>query len=400
MMLLALLLAAVAANPGLLGAVPADLRQDHGGFMKSAEWATRVAADKRWRVHLPRNLAAAVDAAVAVAVQGGDAAVLAEARARGAEAEHSARLLADRARADASASGGGSRRLDARAGRGGGGGGGGSATPFKGPMPRAVRLDLRERVRRLIVGSYDDYMQHAFPAAELRPLSCDGGEFVLVNVSLVTLVDGLDTIAVVGNASAFYRGVALVEAHSREAKRWQGKSKGRGLFSDDVTVSVFETTIRLIGGLLAAHLLAVHPEWWAAHLGSARDAARTYGGALLQVARELGERLLPAFDTPTGIPVGSINLRRGVSADETMVASLAGAGSLALEMTMLSHLTGDDRFGCAARSALLALFLRRHEETGLLGKHVDAANGAWVEENSGIGSTADSFCEFRHARFG
>ena len=83
-------------------------------------------------------------------------------------------------------------------------------------------------------------------------------------------------------------------------------------------------------------------------------ATRRYDGGLLVLAKDLGERLLPAFDTPTGIPVGSINLRYGVSPDETPAASLAGAGSLSLEFTMLSHLTGDPRFGCAARGALLA----------------------------------------------
>jgi mannosidase alpha-like ER degradation enhancer 2 len=112
------------------------------------------------------------------------------------------------------------------------------------------------------------------------------------------------------------------------------------------------------------------------------------------LAIDLGERLLPAFDTPTGIPFGSINLRRGVDPTETPVASLAGAGSLALEMQMLSHLSGDPRFGCAARAALLALFVRRSPRTGLLGKHIDVASGAFTEDNAGIGSTADSFYEY------
>ena len=103
---------------------------------------------------------------------------------------------------------------------------------------------------------------------------------------------------------------------------------------------------------------------------------------------------MPAFNTPTGIPFGSINLRRGVHPNETTIASLAGAGSLALEMQMLSHLTGDARFGCAARGALIALFVRRSDRTGLLGKHIDVVSGAFTEENAGIGSTADSFYEY------
>eukprot|EP00897_Mesotaenium_endlicherianum_P005501 jgi/Mesen1/497/ME000104S10588 len=44
-----------------------------------------------------------------------------------------------------------------------------------------------------------------------------------------------------------------------------------------------------------------------------------YDGELLRLAEDLGHRLLPAFDTPTGIPYGSINLKHGVAHDETTV---------------------------------------------------------------------------------
>ena len=72
------------------------------------------------------------------------------------------------------------------------------------------RLAMRDRVGALIRRSHDAYMTHAFPAAELKPRSCTGGEFVLVNISLVTLVDSLDTLAIVGNASEFDRCVDIV----------------------------------------------------------------------------------------------------------------------------------------------------------------------------------------------
>lgn len=53
-------------------------------------------------------------------------------------------------------------------------------------------------------------MQHAFPQAELRPLSCGGGPFELVKIPLVTLVDTLDTLVVLGNFSEFRRAVHVV----------------------------------------------------------------------------------------------------------------------------------------------------------------------------------------------
>lgn len=45
-----------------------------------------------------------------------------------------------------------------------------------------------------------------------------------------------------------------------------------------------------------------------------------------------------------GIPYGTVNLNRGVPDGETTVSSLAGAGSLSVEFSVLSALTGDGVF--------------------------------------------------------
>lgn len=77
-----------------------------------------------------------------------------------------------------------------------------------------------------------------------------------------------------------------------------------------MNVSVFETTIRVLGGLLSAHLLATDPSlgiYNASHF--LRDEGSGYHGELLGLATDLGSRLLPAFNTKTGIPYGTVNLR-------------------------------------------------------------------------------------------
>ena len=51
-----------------------------------------------------------------------------------------------------------------------------------------------------------------------------------------------------------------------------------------------------------------------------------YDGSLLALAEDLARRLLPAFDTPTGIPYGTVNLRYGVPVNESQFTCLAGAG--------------------------------------------------------------------------
>ena len=88
--------------------------------------------------------------------------------------------------------------------------------------------------------AYDGYLRHAYPYDELRPLSCDGvdtwGSYSL------TLIDALDTLAIMGNYTEFRRVYKLLSK--------------RNDFDANINVSVFETNIRIVGGLLSAHLLA------------------------------------------------------------------------------------------------------------------------------------------------
>lgn len=88
--------------------------------------------------------------------------------------------------------------------------------------------------------AYEGYLQYAAGYDELRPLTCDGvdtwGSYSL------TLVDALDTLATMGNFSEFRRVARKLEASLQ--------------FDRDINVSVFETNIRIVGGLLSAHLLS------------------------------------------------------------------------------------------------------------------------------------------------
>jgi mannosidase alpha-like ER degradation enhancer 2 len=107
----------------------------------------------------------------------------------------------------------------------------------------------------------------------------------------------------------------------------------------------------------------------------------------------LADRLLPAFDTTTGIPFGTVNLKYGVPPDESEIASTAGAGSLVLEFQTLSIITGNENYGSVAYRALSALYDRR-SPLDLVGKHIHVQNGRWYETLSGIGSNSDSFYEY------
>lgn len=157
-------------------------------------------------------------------------------------------------------------------------------------------------------------------------------------------------------------------------------------FDIDKNVSVFETNIRIVGGLISSHLLYRKagmplPEGWPCK------------GPMLDLAVDLANRLLPAFNTTTGMPYGSVNLRYGVNKGETPVTCTAGVGTYIVEFGALSRLTGDERFENAALRALEALYESR-SEIGLVGNHINTATGVWTATEAGIGAGVDSYFEY------
>ncbi|KAI4345733.1 hypothetical protein L6164_012831 [Bauhinia variegata] len=229
--------------------------------------------------------------------------------------------------------------------------------------------ELRDEVREMFYHAFNGYMEHAFPQDELRPQSC-GGEDTLGGYAL-TLIDSLDTLALLGDRERF---AASVE--------WIGKNLR---FDINKTVSVFETTIRVLGGLLSAHLIASD------YATGIR--VPSYDNQLLNLAEDLARRLLPAFDTPTGIPFGSVNLLHGVDKHESKITSTAGGGTLTLEFGVLSWLTNDPIFEQVTKNAVRGLWARR-SKLNLVGAHINVFTGEWTQKDAGIGTSIDSFYEY------
>ena len=309
-------------------------------------------------------------------------------------------------------------------------------------------LSLRQDTRDLFFHGYSNYLLHAFPEDELKPLSCApqtrnrddpadiGLNDVLGNYSL-TLVDSLSTLAILAGGEedrkdgrsalgSFQDGVQkLVELYGNGHDGSCG-SRACG-FDLDSKVQVFETNIRGVGGLLSAHLFAVgelpirgYKAVWKAQQDG-REGIRwskefVYDGQLLRLALDLATRLLPAFETDTGLPYPRVNLRSGIPfyrstsvADEAVCrldgtssdhpreiteTCTAGAGSLVLEFTTLSRLTGDMRFEQLAKKAFWAVWNKR-SNIGLLGNGIDAETGQWtIPPLAGIGAGVDSFFEY------
>ncbi|XP_024126734.1 ER degradation-enhancing alpha-mannosidase-like protein 1 isoform X2 [Oryzias melastigma] len=254
-------------------------------------------------------------------------------------------------------------------------------------FPDALKSQMKEMAREMFYFGYDNYMKYAFPEDELNPIDCEGrGPDVLnpsnININDVlgnyslTLIDALDTLLVLGNVSEFQRAVKLVIDTVS--------------FDKDSTVQVFEANIRILGGLISAHILLTDPKQPFGPVSF-----EGYDNELLHLAHDLAVRLLPAFEhTDTGIPYPRVNLKTGVPPDSINETCTAGAGSLLVEFGILSRLIGDSTFEWVARRAVRALWSLRSNETGLLGNVINIQTGQWVGKQSGLGAGMDSFYEY------
>ncbi|KXJ29612.1 ER degradation-enhancing alpha-mannosidase-like protein 3 [Exaiptasia diaphana] len=230
----------------------------------------------------------------------------------------------------------------------------------------------RDKVKEMFHHAYDSYMKYAYPADELMPLSCKGRvrgvdasrgdvDDALGKFSL-TLVDTLDTLAVLGELEEFERAVRLV---IRDVQ-----------FDNDLVVSVFETNIRMVGGLLGGHVAAVT-------LKEMGNGMAWYQGELLEMAKDIANRILPAFNTTTGIPYPKVNLKYGIHHPDSGTGSevdtcTACAGTMIMEFGALSRLTGDPIYEATAGKAMESLWRFRSRASDLVGTVINIHNGDWV----------------------
>ncbi|KAJ3441021.1 er degradation-enhancing alpha-mannosidase-like protein [Anaeramoeba flamelloides] len=225
----------------------------------------------------------------------------------------------------------------------------------------------KEIVRQEFKRIFEQYMDNAFPHDLLLPLNCKWKD--LYGANAMTLVDNLDSLIIFGEKATFQNALGRLKELSLPN------------FKMDVHVNCFESNIRFMGGLLSAHLQAKNLT------------IENYSDYFLKKAEELGTRLLPAFQTPTLIPFGSINLLSGVDADESKRTSLASAGTHTLEWGMLSKLTSNPIYYHKARQAIDSLWKRKTKD-GLLAKEINIFTGIWSNDQAGIGINSDSFYEY------
>ena len=191
----------------------------------------------------------------------------------------------------------------------------------------------------------------------LKPLSKSGHDWYPQSL-LMTPVDALDTLLLMGL--------------KKEADEARELIASKLSFDQDMEVQNFEITIRLLGGLLSAYQMTDDPR-------------------LLNLATDLGQRLLPVFASPTGMPYTHVNLRTGKVRGK--LSNPAETGTLLLEFGMLSKLTGNPIFYDKAKRALVATYEMR-SKLGLVGSTIDVETGVWVNKDAHIGGGIDSYYEY------
>uniref|UniRef100_A0A8C7HX98 alpha-1,2-Mannosidase n=1 Tax=Oncorhynchus kisutch TaxID=8019 RepID=A0A8C7HX98_ONCKI len=251
-----------------------------------------------------------------------------------------------------------------------------------------ISFCYRDQIVEMFDHAYGSYMKYAYPADELMPLSCRGRVRGLepnrgdIDDSLgkfsLTLVDTLDTLVVLNKLDEFEDAVRRTLRDVR--------------LDNDVVVSVFETNIRVLGGLLGAHVMADM-------LRQRGERMQWYRDELLHMAKELGHRLLPAFNTTSGLPYPRVNLRYGVLNPLSRTGTesdtcTACAGTMILEFAALSRLSGEAVFEVHARKALDVLWEKRQRGSDLVGTVINIHNGDWVRRDSGVGAGIDSYYEY------
>ncbi|KAN0130039.1 Glycoside hydrolase [Lactarius tabidus] len=209
----------------------------------------------------------------------------------------------------------------------------------------------------------------AMGADEYHPISRQGSNLTEEGGIGYTVVDALDTMLIMG----------LDEEYQR-ARSWVAEEM---TFDRDADLNTFETTIRVLGGLLSAYHHSGGDELY------------------LTLARDLADRMLPVFDTPSGLPLSMINLkkRQGVQdKDNQGLVSTAEVSTIQLEFRYLAELTDEDTYWKKVEQ-VMAVIKAARLPPGLASIFMNVREGRFVTSAVRLGSRGDSYYEYLLKQF-
>lgn len=183
-------------------------------------------------------------------------------------------------------------------------------------------------------------------------------------------MDALDTLMIMNLTQQL--------SHARE---WVDQTLN---YDQKTEVNTFETTIRMLGGLLSAHYLQEVLQL----VPSDRNP-----DMYLEKATGLADRLLGAFESPSGIPYASVNLHtaQGIpSHTDGGASSTAEATTLQLELKYLAKLTGEPMYWDKAEK-VIEVVDKQGPKDGLVPIYINAVTGAFQGKEIRLGSRGDSY---------
>ncbi|XP_069871232.1 endoplasmic reticulum mannosyl-oligosaccharide 1,2-alpha-mannosidase [Dipodomys merriami] len=228
----------------------------------------------------------------------------------------------------------------------------------KEPLPPNER---QKGVIEAFLHAWKGYRKFAWGHDELKPVSRSFSEWFGLGL---TLIDALDTMWILGLKQEF-----------EEARKWVSQKLN---FKKNVDVNLFESTIRILGGLLSAYHLS--------------------GDSLfLRKAEDFGNRLMPAFATPSKIPYSDVNIGTGVAHPPqwTSDSTVAEVTSIQLEFRELSRLTGTKKFQEAAEEVTRHIHSLSGKKDGLVPMFINTHSGLFTHPGVfTLGARADSYYEY------
>lgn len=239
----------------------------------------------------------------------------------------------------------------------------------------SIWIARQQSVKKAFIHAWSGYKKYAMGFDELMPLSHRGVDGL--GGLGATIVDALDTAMIMGADEVVTEAGSWIETHLSH----RIKEKGQ--------VNLFETTIRVLGGLLSAyHLSGGEQGMNSTHMGPKSI-------VYLETAKQLADLLLSAFtSSPTPIPFSDVVLRdHSAHPAPGGQSSTSEVSTLQLEFNYLSTVSGDPKYGVEAMKVLEHLKTLPKVE-GLVPIYISPHSGEFNGENIRLGSRGDSYYEY------
>lgn len=225
--------------------------------------------------------------------------------------------------------------------------------------PQSVNSEnpLAKEVKDETLRAWNAYKTYAWGHDELKPLTQSYADWYKAPL-YISLIDAYSTLKIMG-----------FENEANEIEQFVVDSLS---FDKDIEVKTFEVIIRILGGLTSMYELSGNPD-------------------ILVKAEDFGNRILPAFQSASGLPYYWVNLKTGAVHGDTI--NVAEAASNLIELGILSYYTQNPKYYQAAKKATCTIFNNR-SEIGLIAQDIRVSSGEWLSTESHIGACTDSYFEY------